>query len=104
MNDPRAIEVARRSYLLGPMPANQDTYGWLLLQAKQAGKALVLLRQAAAAVPGQPQIQYHYAVALNESGHREDAIRVLTSVTGESADFEDKTAARQLLAELNAKP
>jgi cellulose synthase operon protein C len=78
--DPRARRLAERAYLVAPdLPQTVDTLAWIL----------------------EPAIRYHLAVALNDNGYRDEAIRLLTSLTAERAIFDDKSAAEKLLVELS---
>jgi len=100
--DPRARRLAERAYLLTPdLPQTADTLAWILVKQGESGVALGLLRKAAAAAPGDPAIRYHLAVALNEKGHRDEAVKLLASLIAERANFDDKPAAEKLLAELS---
>ena len=59
----RAFIIARR--LRGSdVPAYQDTYGWLSYLRGDFVEAARTLEPAATALPGNPQVQYHYAKAL----------------------------------------
>lgn len=53
--------------------------GLVLVREKRTGEALEELRQAAELDPGQPRYAYVYAVGLNSSGRRDDALAVLTT-------------------------
>jgi thioredoxin-like negative regulator of GroEL len=83
------------------LPQTADTLAWILVRQGEPGLALGLLRQAAAIAPGDPTIRYHLAVALNDKGYRDEAKRLLVSVTTDRAAFDDKSAAEKLLAELS---
>jgi tetratricopeptide (TPR) repeat protein len=67
--DARALDFAQRAYELAPNdPAVADTLGWLRVQNGAAAEAVPVLAQAAKASPSKPDIQYHYAIALADSG------------------------------------
>ncbi|WP_271565924.1 tetratricopeptide repeat protein [Bradyrhizobium sp. CCBAU 11386] len=51
--------------------------GLVLVREKRADEALGELRQAAELDPGQPRYAYVYALGLNSSGRRDDALAVL---------------------------
>ena len=59
-----------------------------------------LLKDAAANAAGQPQIRYHYAVALNNTGQRDEARKILEELTASNATFENVADARKLLDDL----
>lgn len=99
LGDPRAEPVAKRAYDgARGVAAVADTYGWILVQADKPGEALDLLKQAAAS--GDPNIEYHYAVALVRSGAVEEGRRRLTALLDRSTDFEAAADARKLLESL----
>ena len=68
----RAFIIARR--LRGSdVPAYQDTYGWLSYLRGDFVEAARTLEPAATALPGNPQVQYHYAKALLAIARTADA-------------------------------
>ncbi len=98
---PDAVATARRAHQLAPDRAPvQDTLGWLLLQEGHVEEALALLQQAAANSPEDPEIQYHLAVALNRSGERSAARRLLEPLL--DARFDSATDARELFEQLGS--
>lgn len=98
---PRALELAERAYKLAPTsPAIADTLGWMLVERGDNARAVTLLKDAAANAGGQPQIRYHYAVALNNTGQRDEARRILEELTAGNAAFESVADARKLLDDL----
>jgi len=99
-NDERARAMAQRAYLLGPTAHVADTFGWILTTQGDAALALPLLRQAARELPREPSVQYHYAVALNEVGQKEEAANVLRPIVQGTAEFEEKSAAARLYESL----
>jgi len=104
-NDDRALALAQRAYLLGPGPQTADTLGWILTKQGNAKVGVLLLGQAAHNLSTEPAIFYHLAVALNATGQKDKAIDLLNQLVKSPAEFEDKAAARKLLAELGgAKP
>jgi putative PEP-CTERM system TPR-repeat lipoprotein len=100
-NDPRAMDVARQAYLLAPGAQTADTLGWILTSAGKADTGVLLLRQASAQAATDPRVQYHYAVALKDTGDKADAIKLLTAVVAVKTDFSEKALAQQLLDALN---
>ncbi len=95
--DPRAREMAEKAFLLAPTAQNADTYGWILTRSGNAARGVLVLRQA---VPLSPNIGYHLGVALNDTGQKEDAVRVLNAVVATKADFSQKADARKLLEQI----
>ena len=99
--DPRALPLAQRAYALapnvGPIAA---TLGWILTKAGRPADAIGLLQRAAAAEPASPTMKYRLAVALNDVGQGGAARQLLASIVSTPANFEEKPAARQLLAEI----
>ena len=82
------------------MPQIDDTLGWILLAQGDAQKALTYLSAAGLSAPGNPDIQYHLAVALHRVGRRADARATLENLLGSGALFSDKAEAEKLLQEL----
>jgi putative PEP-CTERM system TPR-repeat lipoprotein len=102
--DPRARSLAERAYLLAPgLPQTEDTLGWILVRQGQAAKGLVLLRHASVGEPANPAVQYHLAVALNDTHQPAEARKLLASLIGKKVSFDDEPAAQKLLA-LLSKP
>jgi Flp pilus assembly protein TadD len=100
--DPRARSLAERAYLLAPnQPQTADTLGWILVQQGQAETAVGLLTEASAAANAGPAIRYHLAVALKDIGQRAQARQLLDELINRSGTFDDKPAAKKLLAELS---
>ncbi len=102
-NNPEALPLARRAYLLSPTTESADTLGWLLATTGDAKAGLPLLQQAVAGRTTDPTIRYHLAVALNGAGQPGEAMKLLETLTTEPAAFDDKAAASKLLNELKAK-
>jgi putative PEP-CTERM system TPR-repeat lipoprotein len=99
--DKRAEGLAQQAYVLSPGGQTADTLGWILVSGGDAARGLTLLRQAAAQAGSDPRIQYHYAVALKDTGKREEAIKLLNAVVANKAEFTEKADAQKLLDELN---
>ena len=99
-HDPRALDLARQAYILSPSAQTADTLGWILTSSGNASTGVALLRQASAQGRSDPAILYHYAVALNDTGSKADAIKVLNEVVGSKGDFSEKNDAQKLLSEL----
>jgi putative PEP-CTERM system TPR-repeat lipoprotein len=104
-DDPRAQAMAQKAYLLAPGPQSADTLGWIFTKRGNAKMGVLLLAQAARRPTTDAAIFYHLAVALNDTGQKDKAVEILTKLVGLPNEFNDKPAARKLLAELGgAKP
>ena len=74
LNDPRALATAEKAYALRPTnPAVADTLGWLLVERGDVSRGLPFLANAAAGLPRESTVRYHYAVALAKAGRKEQA-------------------------------
>ncbi len=100
--DKRALPTAQRAYLLDPAPPIEDTFGWILVEDGQAAKALPLLRAASGGMPGNPSIVYHYAVALDKTGNKQEAASALKTLLARFKAFPERAAAQELYATVSA--
>lgn len=98
--DGRAYDLARQAYLLAPGAQTADTLGWILVTSGKADAGLSLLRQAYAEAANDPRIQYHYAVALKDTGKKDEAITHLKGVIASRGEFTEKTEAQKVLEQL----
>jgi cellulose synthase operon protein C len=99
-----ARSLAERAYLLSPsLPQAADTLGWILVRQDDAVNAIGLLEEARVGLQSDSTVQYHLAVALNDTGHRDRAIALLTPLLKGKSQFDDKPAAAKLFAELSKK-
>ena len=94
--DKRAQDLARQAYVLSPGAQTADTLGWIMTSTGNAATGLALLRQANEQTTD-PRIRYHYAVALKDSGDKDEAIKQLNSVVGAKGEFKEKAEAQKLL-------
>ena len=99
--DAKAHDLAAEAYALQPSPATADTLGWTLVGSGDARHGLDYLRQASAADPQNPTVQYHLAVALNATGDRAGARKLLEQVLQSGGEFDDKHGAQKLLTQLD---
>ncbi len=99
-HDPRALNLARQAYVLSPDAQTADTLGWILTTTGKADIGVELLRQASAQASDDPRVQYHYAVALKDTGNKQDAIKLLTVLVAAKVNFVEKAQAQQLLHQL----
>ena len=97
----RARELAQRAFSVSPRdPLIDDTLGWILLGQGEADRATPYLSAANLSAPGDPDIQYHLAVALHRIGRPGDAEALLTALLASGVSFTDKVEAAKLLHEL----
>jgi tetratricopeptide (TPR) repeat protein len=102
--DQRALATAKRAYDLAPKAAAiVDTYGWILLASDKATEASAVLKQAVALAGNNPDISYHYAVALSRTGERNAAKARLFTLLATPSAFSTQADARQLLNELSRR-
>jgi cellulose synthase operon protein C len=98
--DGRALDLAAMAYRMAPSPNTADTLAWVLVSDNRAKDALPLLHDANTALPKNPSIAYHFAVALNATGQEKEARTVLEPIIRSGASFDDEAAAQQLLKKL----
>lgn len=96
-NDAKAQTLARQAYVLSPGPQTADTLGWILTTGGKPESGVALLRQASGGAAADPRILYHYAVALKDTGNRDEAKRQLETVVANKAQFKEKVEAQKLL-------
>ncbi|NNC54814.1 MAG: tetratricopeptide repeat protein [Pseudomonadales bacterium] len=95
----RARDQAAQAFeLAGDNPDVADTYGWILFRIGEADKGIEILRQAVAAAGPQqsPDIAYHLAAALNETGATTEARELLTQALQSGAKFASRADAQRL--------
>ena len=85
--DKRAQGLAQQAYILSPGGQTADTLGWILVSSGNLAQGMPLLRQATAQAGSDPRILYHFAVALKNTGKREEAIKVLNAVVANKAEL-----------------
>lgn len=96
LKDPGALQVAELAVAKSPGNPNAlDTLGWLLFQAGQYDRALLLLRDARLRQPENPEIRYHLAAILVRTGRKSEAREELEAAmkSGQAFEGEDKAAA-----------
>ena len=100
--NPKAMELAEKAYELAPKAAPiKDTYGWILFEAGQFDRALVLLREAAAAMPDNAEVQYHLAAALVAKGQADEARALLKKALNGKLPDDKKAEAQKLLQRID---
>ncbi|MDO8263485.1 MAG: tetratricopeptide repeat protein, partial [Gallionella sp.] len=77
-----------------------DTLGWALFQEGQGDRALQLLRDARLRDPGNPEIRYHLAVVLTQTGRKIEAREELEAALKGRQIFENSADAGTLLKTL----
>ena len=101
LGDKRARDFAEKAFEVAPeSPAVRDTLGWILVEQGDVARGLPLLRDASAKAPGNPEIQFHTAVALMRSGDRAKARRTLELLLATKQEFPQREAAQELLKNL----
>ncbi len=99
--DERALKYAKRAHALAPEnPAIADTLGWVLVNRGETERALPLLETARRALPEQPEVRFHYAVALVKAGRRAEARHELAELLDQVGAFPRREEAHALLQEL----
>lgn len=102
LGDKTALQTAEKA--LGLAPANAlviDTLGWAHHHFGQQDKALSLLRDARLREPSNPEIRYHLAKVLAQSGRRSEAQEELREAMKTGRPFEGAQEAAELLKTLN---
>jgi len=98
-HDEKAQVLASQAYVLAPSPQTADTLGWILTSNGNAKGGVALLRQASGE-GADPRILYHYAVALKDSGNKDEARKQLATVVANQGEFKEKVLAQKLLDDL----
>ncbi|MGD0103711.1 MAG: XrtA/PEP-CTERM system TPR-repeat protein PrsT [Rhodopila sp.] len=99
-NEAKAQALARQAYVLSPGSQTADTLGWILTTSGNPQTGVALLRQASGENTNDPRIQYHYAVALRDTGNKDEAKKQLENVVGNKAEFKEKVEAQKLLDDM----
>jgi tetratricopeptide (TPR) repeat protein len=95
--DRRGLDLAQRAYDLRPdNPSVADTLGWIRVRAGRAAEGLPLLERAAEKSKD-PEIRYHWAVALEDQGNDAKARGILRELVAGNADFPSRPDAEQRL-------
>jgi tetratricopeptide (TPR) repeat protein len=104
LKDPTAISVAERAVARDPASANAiDSLGWALFKSGQPDKmdrALQLLRDARLREPGNPDIRYHLAVVLAQTGRKTEAQDEVDAALKAGRRFESQADAEILAKSL----
>lgn len=89
----RAAQIARR-LRSSTVPAFQDTYGWTLHLTGKSADALPVLEAAAAGLPEDGSVQYHYGAVLAALGRKDEARAALEKAITLAATPQDPHVAR----------
>jgi predicted Zn-dependent protease len=96
-----ALPHAERAVELAPdNPAVADTAGIVHLKLGNTGRASTLLQKAAAGLPDNAEVQYHYAQVLAAQGKNDEAREVLSRALSKGGEFSERAAAEALLKKL----
>jgi Flp pilus assembly protein TadD len=99
-DDTKAQAMARQAYVLAPSSQTADTLGWILTSSGNPQSGVALLRQASTDGASDPRILYHYAVALKDTGNKDEAKKQLETVVANKAQFKEKVEAQKLLDDM----
>jgi tetratricopeptide (TPR) repeat protein len=97
----KALQLAQTAKQLAPDdPRISDTLGWILYKRGVYQTALAHLKESAAKLGNNPQVQYHLGMAYQQVGEKEAARTALQAAANSPATFPGKEEARKALAEL----
>ena len=97
----KALQLAQMAKEVAPDdPRVSDTLGWILYKRGIYQNALTHLRDSAAKLPDNPQVQYHLGMVYAQLGDQANARKALNVAIGSTADFQGKDEARKTLAAL----
>jgi cellulose synthase operon protein C len=103
-SDDRALDYAERAHAADPSnPAIADTLGWLHVQRGDAVKGLPLLATAVQGLAAEAEVQYHYGVALAETGDVTKALAVLNNALSNTTPFPGRDDAQRRAASLRER-
>jgi len=97
----KALQLAQTAKEQAPDdPRISDTLGWILYKRGVYQRALVLLKESAAKLPENPQVQYHLGMAYRQAGDKENARKALEVALKSPEGFIGKDEAGRALKEL----
>lgn len=97
----KALQLAQMAKEVAPDdPRISDTLGWILFKRGVHQRALALLKESAAKLPDNPQVQYHLGMAYAEVGDRASARQALELAVKSPAAFPGKDEAQKTLVSL----
>src|SRR5215470_933234 len=98
----KALQLAQTAKEQAPDdPRVSDTLGWILYKRGIYQRSLALLRESAAKLPDNAQVQYHLGMAYRQVGEKDNARKALRIAANSTEVFAGKDEARKALAELN---
>ena len=96
-----AVSTAEQALAAAPNnPIVIDTLGWALFKDGRFDAALLKLRDARLRAPGNPEIRFHLASALAQSGKRAEAREELINAFRDHPHFPGEAEAKALLEAL----
>ena len=97
----KACAMADRAHTLAPLSAAvEDTLGWIMVAQADAKGGLPYLKAATYAMPQDPTVQFHLAVALSRTGAMEPAREMLAKLASDGSNADTKAQASQYLQSL----
>jgi tetratricopeptide (TPR) repeat protein len=97
----KALQLAQTAKQIAPdEPHVSDTLGWILYNRGVYQRAFALLKESAAKLPENPEIQYHLGMAALKAGDTEIARRSLAKATAAPTHFAGKEEAQKTLTQL----
>ncbi|MDR3556883.1 MAG: tetratricopeptide repeat protein [Syntrophobacteraceae bacterium] len=105
-NYDKALSLAQTARQQAPADPNiADTLGWVLYNQKNYSMALTYLKEGAAKLPGNADIQYHLGMTQYRLGDVDAARQALnTALEKGGASFKEAARARQALGEMAKMP
>jgi putative PEP-CTERM system TPR-repeat lipoprotein len=104
LGDPAAVAMAERALSKAPNQAEViDTLGWALFQNGQTDRALQLLRDARLRNPTNPDIRFHLASVLAQTGRQAEAREELEAALKSGNTFDSFSDADKLLKSLKTR-
>ncbi len=96
-----AQDFASKARALHPKsPYATDALGWVQFRRGSVEQSMALLTEATTQQPGNPQIRYHLARALQKLGNRDEAERSVQIALATPQPFRERPDAEALLREL----
>lgn len=101
--DARALTMAQQAlYASGRAPEMLDTVGWILLNNNKLTEAVPYIEEAHRARPNNPDIAFHYALALSRQGRVAEARELLGELLKQGTPFPSRADAQALAASLSS--
>ncbi len=101
----RAYELAQRARQLMPFdPATADTLGWINLKRGDYEAALSLLKESAAKLPAEPEVQFHLGLAAYLTADESTARAALQQAWQNGTNFPGRAECQLCLSILEVNP